>query len=109
MQSNSPYWDWVKGVGGGVEPFENNPETLADPSSIYPKPSATNKGASFALWLATGYHKLTERQKQVFLYSFRLEKADNAVAHILGIIPRRVKQIKKRLREIIAANVGGVR
>lgn len=104
--SNSPYWDHVR-KHGGVESLGNNPDVLADPASV-PVPEQTHKGSGFTAWLAYGFDKLTERQKEVFALSFRQGLTDAKVASRLGIIPRRVKQIKARLRTIIAANVPGV-
>ncbi len=105
--SNSAYWDHVR-KNGGHEPVGNNADTLLDPSSVS-APEVTHKGQSFTAWLAYGFDKLTDRQKDVFNLSFRKGLTDANIAQHLGIIPRRVKQIKARLRAIIAANVEGLR
>ena len=105
-KSVSPYWDFVR-KNGGHEPEGNNADTLLDPASV-PAPEQTHKGSAFAAWMAYGFDKLTDRQKEVFGLSFKQGLTDVQVAVRLGIIPRRVKQIKARLRAIIAASAPGV-
>lgn len=100
----SPYWGWVSSHGG-IEPPENNPEDIVDPSSEEPA-EATNYGARFTAWLATGFRQLTERQKQVFQAAFENKLSDARGADQVGVSLQRYANIKGRVRKIIAREVG---
>lgn len=101
----SPYWSWVNGVNGGQEPIENNPDTLLDPESVEPA-AATNFGAKFAAWMATGFPRLTDRQKQVFQAAFENQLSDALGSQRVGVSVQRYQNIKSRVRQIIAEDIG---
>lgn len=101
----SPYWSWVNGVNGGQEPQENNPDTMVDPASVEPA-AATNFGAKFTAWMATGFSKLTDRQKQVFQAAFENRLSDALGSQRVGVSVQRYQNIKSRVRRIIAEDIG---
>lgn len=104
MSEKSPYWSWVK-KHGGYEPIESNLDRFVDPASLE-RPEVTNYGAKFTAWLQTGYGLLTERQKQVFHLAFEAKKSDLIGALRIGISLRRYKEVKARLKLLIAKELG---
>ncbi len=102
---DSPYWTWVAKFNGGVEPRENNPEDLVDPASLEPTESSAY-GKKFTAWLSYGMAGLSERQRQVFSMAYIDGRTDAETARALGISLRRVINVKARLREKIAKEIG---